>query len=116
MDAIRQHIKKDQAYQFLKSVRGTPPYWKKTVKDLMAMVKQIGSPHFFLMLSAADMQWSKLLTILAKHKGLNLSDEAIAGMSYDEKCQLLRNDPVLAARHFQYRLRKFFITVLMAPC
>jgi len=116
IEGMRQHIKQDQAYQFLKNVRGTPPYWQKTVKDLMAMVKQIGSPHFFLTLSAADMQWSELLKILSKHKGIELTDEAIAAMSYDDKCNLLREDPVLSARHFQFRLRKFFTTVLMTPC
>ena len=113
---IRKHISTDQAYQVLKSVRGTPPYWQKAVKDLMAMVKQLGSPQFFLTLSAADLQWPELLTLLLKQKGVNdVTDEMIENLSYEDKCQLLRDDPIMTARQFQYRLRKFFTTVLMSP-
>lgn len=113
---IRNFLTHDQAFQFLKNVRGTPPFWSLKIKELIAMVKQLGSPHFFLTLSAADMQWPELLRILSQQKGCTLTDEEIAGLSYENKCQLLREDPVLAARQFEYRLRKFFSTVLMIPC
>jgi len=115
-DGIRNYILKDQAYQFLKSVRGTPLFWRLKVRELIAMVKQLGSPHFFLTLSAADMQWPELLIILSKQKGVTLTEAEIINMSYEDKCKLLREDPVLATRQFEFRLRKFFSTVLLSSC
>ena len=73
------------------------------------MVSQIGCPHFFLTLSAADMQWPELFRIIAQQNGRSLTDDDIAALSYDEKSSMLRNDPVLAARHFDHRLHHYNI-------
>ena len=32
----------------MKTVKGTPVYWKKFLHDVLAMVKQLGLPTFFL--------------------------------------------------------------------
>ena len=77
------------------------------------MVAQIGCPHFFITLSAADMSWPELFHIIARQNGQLLTDEDIAAMSYEEKASMLRNDPVLAARHFDHRLRAFFTDILV---
>ena len=77
------------------------------------MVAQIGCPHFFITLSAADMSWPELFRIIARQNGQLLTDEDIAAMSYEEKASMLRNDPVLAARHFDHRLRAFFTDILV---
>jgi len=62
------------------------------------------------------MQWPELLIILSKQKGIELNQENIDNMTYEEKCKLLREGPVLAARQFEFRLHKVFSTVLMLPC
>ena len=110
---LRQLIQDDRAFQFLTNVRGTPPYYARAVKQLLAMVIQLGCPHIFLTLSAADMSWPELFKIIGKQAGRFLTDEEINSMGYEEKASMLRNDPVLAARHFDHRLKTFFRDILM---
>jgi len=57
--------------------------------------------------------WPELFRIIAKQNGRSLSDDDIQALSYEEKATMLRNDPVLAARHFDHRLKAFFTDVLM---
>ena len=109
---IRQLIKKDTAYQFLQSVRGSPAYYQHAVKELIAMVTQLGCPQFFLTLSAADMSWPELFKIIGQQNGQQYSDADISAMTYEQKSTMLRNDPVLAARHFDFRLRSFFTDII----
>ena len=52
-DSVTQLLKQDQAYKFLKNVRGSPPYWQKVFYDVLAMVRQLGCPTWFMSLSAA---------------------------------------------------------------
>ena len=52
--------------------------------------------------------WNELITIISKLKGENLSEEDIDSISYFERCRYLNLNPVLLARHFQYRVEAFF--------
>ncbi len=38
------HVRTDKAYRFLKNVRGSPPYYQRTFYDLLAMIRQLGTP------------------------------------------------------------------------
>ena len=80
------------------------------------MVKQLGIPTFFMTLSCADLRWNELIGIISKLNSLNLSDNDINNMSYQERCDTLNKNPVLVARHFQYRVEIFFkVIVLNGP-
>jgi hypothetical protein len=56
-DHIRPLLTKDDAYRFLRPIRGSPPYWQKVMYELLAAVKQMKIFTWFLTLSAADMRW-----------------------------------------------------------
>ena len=45
-------------------VKGTPEYSKKFLYDVLAMVKQLGVPIYFLTLSCADLRWEELPLLL----------------------------------------------------
>ena len=105
---MSEYIQKDKAYRFMKNVRGSPPYYQRTFYDLLAMIRQLGTPTWFLTLSAADMKWPDVLQTIAKQYGVTYTDEEVASLSYDDKSNWLRRNPVTAARHFQYRLNTFF--------
>ena len=47
-------IQRDDAYRFLKNVRDLPAYFQKVMYDVLAMIRQLGLPTWFLTLSAAD--------------------------------------------------------------
>ena len=107
-EKLNQLVQKDYAYRILKDVRGTPAYWQKVHYEVLAMIRQLGIPTWFLTLSAADMKWPEVIQIIARQYGTILTDEQVSNLSWEEKCSWLRRNPVTAARHFQYRLDLFW--------
>ena len=47
----------DNTFLFMSSVKGAPAYWKQFLYDVLAMVKQLWIPPYFLTLSCADLRW-----------------------------------------------------------
>ena len=108
-------IRKDDAYRFLKNVRGSLAYFQRVTYDVLAMIRQLGLPTWFLTLSAADMQWPDVIQTIAGQYGTILTNADVKTMSFEDKSKWLRQNPVTAARHFQYRLNTFFQTFLKSP-
>ena len=54
-EAVQQLVRNEQAYKFLKNVRGSPAYWQNELYDVLAMFCRLGIPTWFLTLSAADL-------------------------------------------------------------
>ena len=93
---------KGNAFPLMSSVKGVPTYWKQFLYDVLAMVKQLGIPTYILTLSCADLLiWEELPYIINKLNNLGLSDKELKNLSSQERCNLLNNNPVLVARHFQ---------------
>ena len=67
-------------------IKGISDYWQKFLHEVLTMVKQLAIATLFLTLSCADLIWNELVSITSK---------------------LILN-PVLVARHFQYRVEMFF--------
>ena len=105
---VNEMIQKDHAYRFLKNVRGSPAYFQRVMYDVLGMIRQLGIPTWFFTLSAADMQWPDVIQTIARQYGTILTDDDVKTMSFEEKSKWLRQNPVTAARHFQYRLNTFF--------
>lgn len=98
---------------FLKEKPGTPPYWQKFMYGVVAMVKQRGIPTWFMTLSCSALRWPELFEIIGKSQGFNLTDKEIDALTYNERCSMLNLNPVIVAKHFQYRVETFFTEVLM---
>lgn len=64
--AVENLVHQDKTYKFLSNIRGSPPYFEKVSKDLFTMIRQLGSPTFFVTLSAAETKWIHLLKILGQ--------------------------------------------------
>ena len=107
-DKLNQLVQKDYGYRLLKEVRGTPAYWQKVHYEVLAMIRQLGIPTWFLTLSAADMKWPEVIQIIARQYGTILTEAQVANLTWEDKCTWLRRNPVTAARHFQYRLDLFW--------
>ena len=108
-DIIGKLINSDEAYKVLAQDRSSPAYWNARMKDLMAMIRQLGVPTFFLTLSAAETHWTELLVILAKVvQNRIITEEEARDMPYVEKCELIRSDPVTCSRYFEHRFRELF--------
>ena len=113
-DNVRDSIVKlDEGYQIFRTLRNSPPYLEKRKKDLMAMIRQLGCPTWFVSLSAADTRWTDLLRILGKLVDQkDYTDNELQEMDWETKTRLVRADPVSAARFFDHRLQKFLKDVV----
>ena len=100
---------KTDNYMFMKQLRGTAAYWKNELSKLIAKIRTLGAPTFFMSLSANDMHW------FDNFKFINpgLSDDDIAQLSYTERCKLIRQNPVLSALHFKARWEAFLHSYLL---
>ena len=63
---LNQFVRSDKAYSFMKNIRGSPPYYQRTFYDLLAMIRQLGTPAWFFTLSAADLKWPDIISTIAK--------------------------------------------------
>ena len=113
LERLTNLICQDQAYLFLRQIPGTAPYWQTFMYEVIAMVKQLGIPTWFMTLSCADLRWPELFQILSRIDGKYLTDEEIDELTYEEKCKMINLNPVVVAKHFQYRVETFFTEVLL---
>lgn len=65
-------------------------------------------------LSCADLRWPELFQIIARTQGRNMSNEEVDALSYNDRCSMLNLNPVVVAKHFQYRVETFFTEVLLS--
>ena len=110
---MQEFIAKDKGFSFMSTIKGTPAYWEKFLHQVLAMVKQLGTPTFFLTLLCADLRWNELISIIFKFKRLDISDEEVDEMLYYERCDSLIENPELVARHFQCRVETFFKIIVI---
>ena len=80
--------------------------------DVLAMVKQLGVPTFFMTLTSADLKWNELVYITNKLHKLNMSEEDTENLTYHDRCRLLNSNPVFVKRHFQYQVEVFFKEII----
>lgn len=94
---------------FSSAMRGTPPYWAARRRDLAAYVTNLGPPHLFVTLSAADLHWHDLMRHVPRfQEWLNGTPQVrnqIARVN-------LRDYPHIAAYWFDTRTREFKKNVL----
>uniref|UniRef100_A0A8C4ZZC5 ATP-dependent DNA helicase n=1 Tax=Gadus morhua TaxID=8049 RepID=A0A8C4ZZC5_GADMO len=111
-DYVQNVLKTDLGYKFLQPIRGTPVFWQGVQKNLFAMVRQLGVPTWFCSFSCADLRWTELIDVfmrLQKIQG-NVND-----LDWSQRCNLLKTNPVTAARMFQHRFQTFLNDVIKSP-
>ena len=63
-------------------------------------------------LSCADLHWNELISIIATLNKEKITEDDINNMDFFERCKYLNLNPVLLARHFQYRVEVFFKVII----
>ena len=43
-ESVQQLVREQQAYEFLRNICGSPPYWQHELHDVLAMLCSIGIP------------------------------------------------------------------------
>ena len=111
--AIDNLVHHDQGFRFLRALRGSPPYFEKAKKDIVAMIRQLGPALLFCSFSSAETQWIHLLRILGKLvNNKEYSDFELQNLNWEEKSKLIQSDSVTCARHFDYQINQFIRTFL----
>ena len=110
--SLGEYVHQDKAYRFMKNIRGSPPYYQRTFYELLAMIRQLGTPTWFFTVSAADLKWPDMIQVIAKQYNTYYTDDEVAELTFEERCNWIRRNPVAAARHFQYRLNTLFTDFL----
>ena len=90
-------------------LKGTPAYWTRFQLEVLAMIKQLDLPTFFITLSCADLRWHEPIEIIYKlNESDVLTEDDIHNMNYFDRTRILNSNTVLLARHFQYRVEVCF--------
>ena len=105
---VTKLVHTEQAYKFLRQVRGLPAYWQHELYELLAMLQCLGIPTWFMTLSAADLHWVEMLETIAIHKQMSISQKEIKRMSIKGRSEKLKSNPIQAVGFFQYRVESFF--------
>ena len=73
--AVVELVRNEQAYKFLKNVRGSPAYWQDQLHGVLAMLQRLSIPTKFLTLSAADLHWPEMIQAVAVQFGKILTQK-----------------------------------------
>ena len=60
---------------------------KKSLFKVLAMVKQLVLPTFFMTLNCADLRWNELISIFADLKCERLTDDEKNDLDFCERCK-----------------------------
>lgn len=96
----------------MQPLRGSPAYWNKALKDVRAMVRQLGTPTFFLTFSAAEMRWPEVIEVIKAQQGERVT---FSELDWKAKCDVLRSNPVTVMRMFAKRVDALMTGLLMSP-
>ena len=109
---LNKLIQVDEGFRVLKNLRGSPPYFERSKKDLFAMIRQLGNPTWFSF-SAAETRWVHMLKTLGRLVDKkDYTDDEIENMTWSQKSDLIQKDPVTCARNFGHMVQLFITDVL----
>ena len=111
-EELEQLIQNKEATRFMQPLRGTPAYWEKTLRDLHAMVRQLGKPTFFVTFSAAEMRWPEVIDIIKAQQG---EEGDFSELDWNQKCEILRSNPVTVMRLFEKRVDALMTDLILSP-
>ncbi|KAH9639682.1 hypothetical protein HF086_002508 [Spodoptera exigua] len=89
----------------MRNMRGSNAYWQSACSGLIAMVKNIGPPTWFLTLSCNDLNWNDILKALLIAAGRG--NENPTDLTFNDKQALVDGHPVTLSRQFMIRVNAF---------
>ena len=108
-DTLNNIIQHNDGYRILQVDRSSPAFWEQNKKNVFSMMRQLGMPHIFLTVSAAEMRWTELIITLKKVlEKVDISVEECNQLTWQAKMKLIQNDPITCARYYNYRIQELF--------
>lgn len=89
----------DQDLAFMRGVPNTTHYWMEKKREVFAMIRQLGKPTVFLTMSASEVHWKRLISLLEKLRvqGNPELQRSIDDLRLIDASDLVNNDPVVCA-------------------
>ncbi len=97
---------------FMQPLRGSPSYWEKTLRDLQAMIRQLGTPTSFCTFSAAEMQWPEVITAIKAQQDEQVD---LSELDWTTKCEILRSNPITVMGMFEKQVDALMTHLLLSP-
>lgn len=92
----------DNMHLTIRNIRGSASYWKRCCSELIAMVRSLGPPTWFVTFSCNDLNWMDMLKALHIADGRSTSEE---NLPFSERLNLVYQQyPVVVARQFTIRV------------
>ena len=111
---LEQLARNEQAYKFLKNVRGLPAYWQDQLYDVLAILQTLSIPTWFLTLCAADLHWAEMIQAVAVQFGQILTQKDVLKMTIADRSRYLCQNPITGVQMFQHRVETFFSEYLLS--
>ena len=97
----------NRSYQVFKTMRGTSMYYEEAKRNVMAVLRQNGSPSLFVTLSCAEYSWDGLLReILETVWKRKVTEQEINQLTTQQRNKLISENVVQSTLHFQKRIEK----------
>ena len=82
--------------------------------DVLAMLRCIDIPTWFLTLSTADLHWPEMIQAIALQLGKKPSHREVLQMSMDQQSNYFQQNPVTGTHMFQHRVEIFFTEYILS--
>ena len=101
----------DAAFKVYRPLRGFPAYYQDQKGRALAMIRQLGNPHLFLTLSAAEHHWDELLeqiwSSLPDDEKIEIyGTESLKDLDKGARQNLLSNNKIQTTYHFHRRMKQ----------
>ena len=103
-------VASDKAFVFTNTIKGASAFWERFQLEVLQWLGSYDAQKF---LWHYHVQIYIFIANIFKIKRQKNCAENKTSMSYFQKCEILNESIVFAARHFQYRLEVFFTEILM---
>ncbi|GIY57521.1 ATP-dependent DNA helicase [Caerostris darwini] len=99
---VNQEGAVEDVHLYVKNLRGSAAYWRSALNELLAQIRCLGAPTYFLTFSSNDLNW------LDQRKALLIADGRPdvdpSTLDIYETQQLIERYPVILSRHFIVRV------------
>ncbi|CAG5002806.1 unnamed protein product [Parnassius apollo] len=92
----------EDLHLYLKNLRGSAAYWRSALSDLIAQIRCLGPPTYFVTLSCNDLYWKDMKRGLLVSDGKQHIDPD--DIDIQETQRLIEMYPVVVSRHFMVRV------------
>ena len=92
----------EDIYLYMRNMRGSAAYWNMAYRELLAKIKSIGTPHYFLTFSCNDLHWDDMKEAL--HLAAGIQDKSWQDLDVMEVQKLIEQYPLVVSRQFMIRV------------